>query len=325
MSPRPLLFLAITPALAGRTSAADDPARRGFDPDPARLAFSLDGGFTAETAAAAPRGTWRLASIFDVAGGLLVLEQGNQRQDLLVSRGVLHLMGGWSLGRVELAAHLPIALWQNSDLSPLTAQGVTGALVENIASTTLGDLRLGAKLPILDAGAWPVGLAALIDLRLPTGNPQAFMSDGFSAVPSLVVTRKFGRVRVDAQAGYQIRRQGQYAQLVVHDGFVYVLGGSVDLPKVSRLDSWKAIAEIDGGWPRGEDLSTDRYRPPLSARAGVRALLSPPVSVEAGLGPGIGPVRPRPQPRRALARGRWGRPPRVRGPPPFAGPIPHRD
>src|SRR5260221_14062537 len=144
---------------------------------------------------------------------------------------------------------------------------------------------------------------------MPPGNPQAFMSDGFSAVPSLVVTRKFGRVRVDAQAGYQIRRQGQYAQLVVHDGFVYVLGGSVDLPKVSRLDSWKAIAEIDGGWPRGEDLSTDRYRPPLSARAGVRALLSPRVSVEAGLRTGIGPVGYGHERWRAFAGGRRGRPP----------------
>src|SRR5205807_968985 len=155
-------------------------------------------------------------------GGLLVLQQGSQRNDLLASRGQLHLLGGWSLGRVELAAHLPVALWQNSDFSPLTGQGVTGPLVDSVASTTLGDLRLGAKVPLLDASRWPVGLSALVDLRLPTGNAQAFMSDGLAFVPSLVVTRRFGRVRIDGQAGYAIRGQGQYAQLVVHDGLVYV-------------------------------------------------------------------------------------------------------
>ena len=93
--------------------------------------------FTTETAGTADRGMLRFASVFDVSAGLLVLQQGSQRQDLLVTRGLLHLLGGWSLGRVELAAHLPIALWQESDFSFLTAQGVTGPLLNNIASTTL--------------------------------------------------------------------------------------------------------------------------------------------------------------------------------------------
>src|SRR2546423_795897 len=84
----------------------------------------------------------------------------------------------------------------------------------------------------LDGNYWPIVVAVLADLRLPTGNAQAFMSDGIAAVPSLIVTRAFGRVRLDGQVGYFIRGQGQYAQLVVHDGFVYALGASVDLPKV---------------------------------------------------------------------------------------------
>jgi OmpA-OmpF porin, OOP family len=321
MWPRLLLLLAISLAPTPRAAAADDPTRRQFDPDPARLALSLDGGFTTETAAAAPRGAFRFGSVFDVAGGLLVLEQGSQRSDLLVSRGLLHLLGGWSLGRVEFAAHLPIALWQNSDFSLLTSQGVTGPLVDPIASTTPGDLRLGAKVPILDAVSWPVGLAALVDLRLPTGNAQAFMSDGLALVPSLVVTRTFGRVRVDGQIGYQVRRQGQYAQLVVHDGLVYALGGSLDLPKVAAFKRWKAIAEINGGWPRGEDLSTDRYRAPLSARAGVRAFLSSRLSVEAGAGTGIGPAGYGHERWRAFFGVRWGSAPAAAQ----VGPLMDRD
>ncbi|HEX4384414.1 MAG TPA: hypothetical protein VH083_15740, partial [Myxococcales bacterium] len=87
MLPRCSLLLVL---LSLSAAAADDPARRGFDPDPVRQALSLDGGFTAETAATAPRGTWRVASIFDAAGGLLEA-QGTQRQDLISSRGLLHL------------------------------------------------------------------------------------------------------------------------------------------------------------------------------------------------------------------------------------------
>src|SRR5437762_13493326 len=82
-------------------AAADDPTKRQFDADPSRLAFSLDGGFTTETAAAARRGAFRFLTVFDIADGLLVLQQGSTRSDLLVSRGQLHLMAGYSLGFVE--------------------------------------------------------------------------------------------------------------------------------------------------------------------------------------------------------------------------------
>jgi len=304
MSPRLLLLLLL--AFAQPAVAADDPARRQFDPDPARQALSLDGGFTTETASAAPKGTVRFATIFDVADGLLVLQQGNQRSDLLTSRGLLHLLGGWSLGRVELAAHLPVALWQGSDFSLLTSQGVTGPLVDPVASTALGDLRLGAKMPILDAASWPLGVAALLDLRLPTGNARAFMSDGLALVPWIVATRTLGPIRVDGQLGYQIRHQGQYAQLVVHDGLVYALGGSLDLPRISLFNRWRAIAEINGGWPRGNDFSTDRYRAPLSLRGGVRAFLSSCLSAEAGAGTGLGPAGYGHERWRAFFGIRWG-------------------
>src|SRR5436190_23482930 len=122
MSLRLLVVLSISIAVAGRAAAADDPTRRKFDPDPARLALSLDGGFTSETAGAASIGTLRFGAIFDYANGLLVLDQGGaNRSDLLVSRGQLQLLAGYSLGRVELAASLPVALWQNSDFSRLTS------------------------------------------------------------------------------------------------------------------------------------------------------------------------------------------------------------
>lgn len=319
MAKRLLACLAVAAALP---AGADDPTRRGFDPDLVKPALFLDGGFAVETAAAAPRGSWGLTGLLDAAGGLLALSQGDRREDLLRWRASLHLLGSWSLGRVELAAHLPAVLRQRSDLSLLTDQGVTGPLVDPIATSSLGDLRLGAKVPLLEAGPWPLGLAALLEVRLPTGQPRAFTSDGLSALPSLVATRRLGRLRLDGQLGYLVRRPGQYAQLVVHDGLDYRLGASFDLPPLGRVDRWRAIGEVTGGWPRGFELRGSRYRAPLSARTGLRAWLSPELSVEAGGGAGLGEAGYGHERWRVFAGVRWhGR--AAEGP--AAGPEPDRD
>ncbi len=290
MTTRLLACLAAAAAIVARDAAAEDPTERGFDADPARFALSLDGGFAVETAAAEPRGTVGLAAILEYADGLLALKLGDRREDLLESRLSVHLLGGWSLGRVELSAHLPVALWQRSDLSFLTDPplSVDGPLAAPIAETALGDLRLGAKVPILDAARFPIGLAALLDARVPTGDGDAFTSDGPALVPSAIATRAFGRLRLDAQLGYVIRGQGQYAQLVVHDGFTWGAGGSLDLPSLPAVQRWRAIAEVTGGWPRGYDLEGDRYRAPLGARTGLRAWLTDALSVEVGGGAGLG-------------------------------------
>jgi len=186
--------------------------------------------------------------------------------------------------------HLPIALWQDSDFSLLVDQGVTGPLVDPIAETALGDLRLGAKTTLLEPGWTPLGIAvaAVADLRLPTGNPDAFTSDGLAFLPSGVASRVFGNLRLDAQVGYHFRGQGQYAQLVVQDGWTAGLGGAYRLPPTGSIRKWTAILEATGFWPRGVTGSGERYRAALSARAGVRAELGPRTELELGGGAGLG-------------------------------------
>jgi outer membrane protein OmpA-like peptidoglycan-associated protein len=289
MAKRLLACLAAAAALAPAARAAD-PAARGFDADPHKLALSLDPGFTSETAGAAPEGTAVFGMVLDYTSGLLALQLGNTRDQLLESRLSLHLLGGWSLGWIELSGELPMALSQSADFSLLTSAGVPpgSALVAPVASAALGDLRLGAKLPVLDPAKRIVGLAAMLDLRLPTGDPKAFLSDGLALVPSVIVSRSFGPLRLDAQVGYAIRGEAQYAQLVVHDGLVYGAGVSYDLKPRWHMERWKVIADLSGGLPRGYDTSTERYRAPLSARAGLRAWFSPAWSLEAGGGTGIG-------------------------------------
>jgi OmpA-OmpF porin, OOP family len=135
-------------------------------------------------------------------------------------------------------------------------------------------------------------------------------------VPSVVVTRGFGPVRLDARVGYHVREAGQFAQLVAQDGWVYALGTSIDLPAWSKVDHWKAIAEIDGAWPRGADFSSARYRSPLSARAGVRVFVTPSTALEVGFGTGLGSSGYGHERWRVFAGIRFGSPPRSNlGPP----------
>lgn len=323
------LAAALVLCLAATAARGDDPARRGFDPDPSRPALSLDGNLAVETAGTAPRGTRGAALLLDYAEGLLALRLAGERDQLLRSRLSAHLLAGWSLGRAELAVHLPVVLHQRADLSFLKDRGVQGPLVDPVAATALGDLRLFAKLALLEQGSAPLGLAAVADLRLPTGNRKAFTSDGLSAIPGLVATRTLGPVRIDAQLGYLLRDQGQYAQLVVHDGLTGGLATSVALPGFGPFQRGRLMGELLGGWPRGDRAGTERYRAPLSARGGLRAWLPACWSVEAGGGKGLGEPGCGREAWRIFAGVRWtcaraepAEPPPPPPPPPDAAPAP---
>ncbi len=268
--------------------AAQVPTTRGFDPDPHRYAVGVDADFMVETARVQPAGSRRGELLVDYVHGILAVSSGGTKiSNLIDARLTLHALVGYSLGIAELGIDLPFVSRQWSSLTPLTSAGVTGPLVAPIADTALGDLRLAGKLKLLDERGWPLGLAALLEVRLPTGDKQAFTSDGLAAVPGVVASKGFGPVRVDAQLGYLIRNPGQYLQLVASDGLTFGLGGSLALPPIRKIDEWRAIAELTGQWPSG-DVTTDRYRVPLSVRGGVRARLWRKLGVDVGAGIGLG-------------------------------------
>jgi OOP family OmpA-OmpF porin len=268
---------------------ADDPTARGFDADTTRPALGVVRGLAVETAAASAPGDWAAGLRLDWLQGFLALTVNDRRDQLMESRLTGHLMGVRAFRWFELAADLPIVLHQRADFSLLTRAGVTGALVEPVATTTLGDLRFTGKVPLLSSDRFPIGLAALLDLRLPTGDGKSFASDGTVFVPSAIASRPIGPVRVDAQLGYVFRGAGQYAQLVVHDSLAWGLGASTALPALGKIKDWRVHTELVGGWPRGNDLNTARYRSPLSAIAGLRVALGRGWEVEAGGSTGLGP------------------------------------
>jgi outer membrane protein OmpA-like peptidoglycan-associated protein len=279
-------FAAIA-ALFATTALADDPTRRGFDPDPPRPAVGLEGHFTTEGADVPPAGSWRAGAELDFVHGLLALRSGDRRIGWVVEdRLALHLVGARSLGRLELGAALPAALWQRSGVGALAALGVSGSLVDPVASAAVGDLRLQAKAALPSPVA-PVQLAVALQLRLPTGDGRAFFSDGWGATPAVVAGGRLGRLRIDGSLGWSFRSPGQYLQLVAHDGLAAGAGASLDLPPWRALREWRAVADVAALVPRGADPASDRYRTPLSFRAGLRARVWRSLFADLGAGTGL--------------------------------------
>jgi len=279
------LAVALCLCLRAAPARADDPARRGFDPDPPRPALGLDAQLTTEGARPAPAGSWGLGLELDLVHGLLAVRDGGRLSGWAVrDRLAGHLLGARSFGRLELGAALPVALWQSSGLAAL---GLPSPLGAPVARSALGDVRVLGKLGLLEQGPFPVSLAAALEVRAPTGDGQAFFSDGWGATPSLLAGRRLGPVRLDASLGYAFRRPGQFLQLVAQDGVAAGAAASIDLPPRWRLLEWRAIADLALQVPRGADLSADRHRVPASVRLGLRARVWRSLWVDAGLGTGL--------------------------------------
>ncbi len=293
---RPLAIAVLLVAVLGSAAArGDDPARRTFDPDPPRPALGLDGQLTTEGAGLAPAGSWSLGLQAEYLRGLLSLKNGSDRIGYAVpDRLAAHLSGAYALRRIELSAGLPVVVHQADGLGPLRELGVGSPLADRISSTAIGDLRLQGRTRLLDQGApfvgkraAPVSLGAALEVRVPTGDGRAFLSDGWGLHPRLLAGRALGPLRFDGSLGYQIRRPGQYLQLVAHDGVSGGLAAALELPRWSRVLEWKVIGDLAALFPRGAAGSGERYRVPLSGRVALRARVWRSLWADVGLGTGL--------------------------------------
>jgi large repetitive protein len=80
-----------------------------------------------------------------------------------------------------------------------------------IASFALGDFRLSPKVAILarERDAKGFGVAAALDLTLPTGDGDSFVSDGFQVAPTVMADYLLGDFLVALNLGVRVRTEGE--------------------------------------------------------------------------------------------------------------------
>ncbi len=127
------------------------------------------------------------------------------------------------LDRFALSLHLPFVVSQSGDdLALLDRPG------ETIPGAAFGDLHFALRAHIIRGGGFGVGLG--VDLYLPTGNDQAFLSyGGFRLRPQLALDWHDNTgLGVVVNIGFQTVPETYAHNLVVDDGLTWGVG--LDLP-----------------------------------------------------------------------------------------------
>jgi len=143
--PQPLAVFVATLAAGVVTAAgssADQTPSLVLEPAPAG-----DRAFVVERAIVRGRHTVSTRLVLDYAHAPLVLKNGNQDADAVVSAElVAHALASLALAhRLQLGADVPIVLLESGDAAP--ASGATAPRPGS--SSSLGDLRLGARLKLV--------------------------------------------------------------------------------------------------------------------------------------------------------------------------------
>jgi hypothetical protein len=180
-------------ALEGFALNRFDPAERGSS------------WFAAESLHFSGHNRWAVGFVGDVAQGPLVAREPARGQEvtLIDSQSFVHAGASVVLDeRFRLGFVAPLLAYQRA--SAFEAGGVSVAPREGAA---LGDVRLAADVRVLGAPSDTFRAGAGVRVYLPTGEREAFASDGAVRVaPQLEVAGELGHFVYASSLGVQIRR-----------------------------------------------------------------------------------------------------------------------
>ncbi|WP_224245458.1 OmpA family protein [Hyalangium gracile] len=283
--------------IAGLTARADhDPFQRSFDAVPVKATAAQDSGIALEGARPSPVGSLRASLLLDLNLSILALKLGDERLgDLIPYRLDAHALFAYQLHpRFELGVDLPFTVIQGDRFEllrdALAAPDFPGAASVNRYG--LGDLRLLPRVHLLDPSQFPVGLALVGEVRLPTGDGYSFLGERRVLVaPRLAVERSFGPLRLLGNLGWRFRRHAQYLNLFVDDELTVGAGAVLDLPDLGRFTHVQALGEMHLSTPSSAPFNfsqADSLKTPWEVLVGARARISGPWGLELNLGRGIG-------------------------------------
>jgi OmpA-OmpF porin, OOP family len=152
---------------------------------------------------------WAAGLIADWGHKVLVAYDEDGHSELATVIGdqlLLHLGGSLILvDRLRIGLNIPILAYQKA--THFDAAGVSLAPSEDVS---LGDIRLGADVRLLGETEQPFRLAAGLRVYLPSGNRDAFVSDGRTRLaPSVSAAGDIEPFVYAASTGFLIRTQGR--------------------------------------------------------------------------------------------------------------------
>lgn len=275
-------------------ASADNPFARGIDTVPHKLGTTTDAFLTVEGSRTAPAGSWQLWLGADYGSGLLGLRYGDDpRGRLIDDRLDLHLAGSFSpTDWLELGLDIPVTVLQTNAFRALEAQ--SGFSDRAPAGAGFGDLRTVAKFRLLREDTAPVGLAAILEVRMPTGAEDDFLGGrGWLISPRAVVDKTFAdTLRIAVEAGYRMRTEaGQYLNLYVGDELGLSVAASWLLPQTLPGGTWAAFAEVLTSTQARAPFNgpdSDALKTPVEGLVGLRNDLGGGFHALVGGGTGIG-------------------------------------
>lgn len=152
-------------------------------------------------------------------------------------------------GAIGLLPFLDVGL----DLPILQVPVLTDFISQNViggrrVAASLGDIRLEARVRVLDPDKKPIGLAFRPFIFFPTGDERAGLGRGnFAGGAAVIVSQSWTRFRFAANAGYGIYPRGDVASLSTGDEIFFSVGGGFS-PIVDKLD---VNVELDGSLTPG--------------------------------------------------------------------------
>ena len=172
---------------------------------------------------------------------------GEAGNGLIDDRLTGHLLLGMGITKwSSLTVDLPVTLFQDG-VTPSTL-GASGGPTA-ITGGGLGDLRVIPKLTALHSEDGPVGLAVILPVGIPTGDPATLTGEqGVSVSPQVVlelsdgtVRRQEYRWRVAFTGGYRVREAGRVRDVRVGSAATWGIAGGIAPGEIIEI-----MAEIHG-------------------------------------------------------------------------------
>lgn len=218
--------------------------------------------------------------------GQRVLGTGVDDGDAVIDkRTVTDLQWGLGLSQYfSFTMDVPIVLWQEG-LEPSSADNPNQNT--ELLSSGLLDMRLTPKVVLVDLDRYPVGIALVTQVDLPTGQGRSFMGEGsVSGMPMAIVEFADGSVR-DREyffrgafnLGYRVREPGRFRDVILANELVY--RGAIGLHPSDAVELGLDVAGNWGG-PRQAHHA-------LEVLPWIRILPTPLVTLTGGAGIGILP------------------------------------